>query len=215
MNIHRELINLFTTPVTAIRFGDAIDFSKYAKLISDSLTEQQLADMDVIGIAPTGDNLNTLPEFQELVTLIDTEVKTYFDLELGLSSNDVYMSCMWANVQIDGCRHHAHIHPNSFFSGVLYLEIPVSNTVDPGIIFFVDPRPAKQMQHPNYSKHNALADRSYGFKPETGLMLLFPSWLEHGTDVCKIGKDTYRISLSFNYALTQASGNTMKLNLKP
>jgi uncharacterized protein (TIGR02466 family) len=215
MTIHRELINLFTTPVTAIQFGNTFDFSKYAKIILNRLTAQQLQDMDNIGIDTTDDNLNTLPEFQELVNLIDNEVKMYFDMELGLTTDDIHLSCMWANVQIDGCRHHAHVHPNSFFSGVLYLDIPNTDSIDPGNIFFIDPRPAKQMQSPDYRKHNALTDRSYGFRPETGLMLLFPSWLEHGTDVCKIGKDAYRVSLSFNYVLTKSSGKTMKLNLKP
>jgi len=210
----RNVEQLFPTPLAVILFDKTeFDFKKYANLIFGTITPENIEAMTEYGITPTPDDLHLVPEFKELVTLIDNEVREFFTEELGLNPNDLLLQCMWSNIQLDGCRHHAHVHPNSFYSGVVYLDIPVTDVKDPGAIFFVDPRPAKQMQHANYNKSHGLSTRSRGIKPETGMMILFPSWLEHGTEICKIGAGKYRISLSFNYALTKASGYTMKLNL--
>lgn len=216
MDITKELNHLFITPVAKIQFDKHhYHWKKYVDLVYGTLSSENIETMYKIGVAVTPDNLHSRQEFSDLVKIIDREAREYFNLELGLDQDDLYLSCMWANVQIDGCRHHAHTHPNSFFSGVLYLEVPDGPDVDPGIIFFVDPRPAKLMQHADYKKYNVLSDRSYGFKPQMGLMLLFPSWLEHGTDVCKIGLGKKRVSISFNYVLSQSSGETMKMRHRP
>ena len=214
MDILREVTPLFVTPIASARIT-GFDFQQYADAVLATLSPGQLSDLAQIGITPTVDDLHLRPEFKELVELIDSEAREFFEMELGMSHDSLEMSCMWSNVQLDGCRHHAHIHPNSFYSGVIYLEIPPGEFVDPGVLFFVDPRPARLMQQADHNKFTVFTDRSYGFKPQTGLMLLFPSWLEHGTDVCRIGAGRHRISLSFNYTLTKASGRTMKLNLKP
>ena len=189
------------------------DNAGIAFIIRSVLAEFKANKPGTVYYDPTTDDLHLKPEFNELISLIDNEVREFFTHELGLDPDDLVMQCMWSNIQLDGCRHHAHVHPNSFYSGSLYLDIPVSDNADPGAIFFIDPRPAKQMQHANYSKSHGLSMRSRGIKPETGMLVLFPSWLEHGTDICKVGPGKYRISLSFNYALTKASGYTMKLNL--
>jgi uncharacterized protein (TIGR02466 family) len=211
----KELNHLFITPVAKIQFDKYHNWQKYADLVYNTLTSENIESMYKIGVTPTPDDLHSREEFLELVKIIDRESREYFKLELGLDEEDLYLSCMWANVQIDGCRHHSHIHPNSFFSGVIYLELPEGPDVDPGILFFVDPRPGKLMQQADYKKHNVLSDRSYGFKPQLGMMLLFPSWLEHGTDVCRIGLGKKRVSVSFNYVLTRSSGETMKINHRP
>lgn len=213
MDILREVTPLFVTPIATARIT-GFNFQQYADAVLATLSAEQLSDLSKIGITPTYDDLHLRPAFKELVELIDGEAREFFESELGMSQDSLEMSCMWSNVQLDGCRHHAHIHPNSFYSGVLYLEIPPGEFVDPGVLFFVDPRPARLMQQADHNKFTVFTDRSYGFRPQTGLMLLFPSWLEHGTDVCKIGPGKRRISLSFNYTLTKASGPTMKLNFQ-
>lgn len=215
MQIKRNIEQLFPTPVGVARFNKTeFDFKKYSNLIFKTLTSKDLDNLAIVGVCPTPDDLHIRAEFQDLVSLIVNEAETFFREELGLDTATLALECMWANVQIDGCRHHAHVHPNSFYSGVIYIDVPDDDTLDPGAIFFIDPRPAKQMSHADYKKNNSLSIRSYGFKPQTGMMLLFPSWLEHGTDVCKIGAGKYRISLSFNYSLLKCSDYTMKLNLQ-
>ena len=211
MNIVRNLENLFPTPITIINFED-VDFSLYASKVVDSLSPEEIKNMEERGIGTTSDNLHLKQEFDGLTKLIHNEAMQFFDDVLGLDENDLIMNTMWSNVQINQARHHVHQHPNSFYSGVIYLEIPDRKNIDPGWLFFVDPRPAKNMWQADYKKSNQLSDRSYGFKPKTGTLLLFPSWLEHGTEVCVLDKNERRISLSFNYILKKCSNHTMKLN---
>ena len=211
MNIVRNIENLFPTPVTIINFND-MDFSSYANKVLDALSPEEVKNMKARGIGTTSDDLHCQEEFKGLTELVHTESMNFFNDILGLDENDLTMTTMWSNIQLSQARHHIHQHPNSFYSGVLYLEIPQREEVDPGWLFFVDPRPAKNMWQADYKKSNQLSDRSYGFKPKTGTLLLFPSWLEHGTEVCILGDNERRISLSFNYALKQCSNHTMKLN---
>jgi uncharacterized protein (TIGR02466 family) len=201
MNSDLKVQLLFATPVA----NTTIDFSiceRYANVIKESFGEIETSGC-------TDDQLHKLPNFNELVTIIDNNVKTYTEEIVGIDKNDVTLSCMWSNSQIHLTKHHVHQHPNSFISGVLYLQIPECE--DPGNIFFVDPRPAKNMFYADFKKETSLSDRNWWFKPVTGMLLLFPSWLEHGTHkyLCSTGER--RISLSFNYILTRCSYSTMKI----
>jgi uncharacterized protein (TIGR02466 family) len=211
----RTIENLFPTPVTIIDFDNTEFCKKYSKLVLDNLTDIDQDNLKKYNISTTADQLHLLPDFQFLYELIDKEVTMFFEDSLGLSREDVTMTSMWINVQNDGCRHQTHQHPNSFYSGVLYLEVPTGPDVIPGVLIFEDPRPAKNMWHANYSKENALSNRSFKYPPKSGRLMLFPSWLEHGTDVCRAPAGSFRISLSFNYMLIRSTAHTMTINLKP
>jgi uncharacterized protein (TIGR02466 family) len=120
------------------------------------------------------------------------------------------MTGMWSNVQESGMMHHVHQHPNSFLSGVLYISIPECE--NPGRIHFTDPRQAKNMVYADFKKESCISSRTIWIKPTTGTLLLFPSWLEHGTEhFISNNKDDIRVSLSFNYRLTSCSYETMKI----
>jgi uncharacterized protein (TIGR02466 family) len=212
MTNKQEISLLFPTPVAKLQFEDPGVIWEAANSVMNSLTPSHYKDLNQSGACTTDDNLHILPEYQQLQTLIDNEAKQFFKEFLGLDSSKVKMTCMWSNVQKDSCRHNTHQHPNSFYSGVVYLNVPTGNDVDPGNIFFIDPRYSKNMIYADYSKQNPLSDREWWYTPVTGMMLLFPSWLEHGTKVCRIPPDQYRISLSFNYILTSCSAATMKFN---
>jgi uncharacterized protein (TIGR02466 family) len=208
----QEISLLFPTPVAKIQFEDISIISLAAKSIIDNLTTRNYEQLNQANVCTTDDNLHLLPEYQTLQKLINIEAIQFFNDFLGLESNKLEMTCMWSNVQKDSCRHNTHQHPNSFYSGVVYLNVPTGDDVDPGNIFFIDPRYSKNMIYADYSKQNPLSDREWWYTPVTGMMLLFPSWLEHGTKICRIPPDQYRISLSFNYILTSCSASTMKFN---
>jgi uncharacterized protein (TIGR02466 family) len=211
MQINRSVENLFPTPVTIVNVDD-FDFTAYAEHAVNALSEDELQNMHTRGIGTTPDDLHTRPEFKGLVDLIHNEAMLFFADVLGLGEEDLVMTTMWSNTQLSRARHHVHQHPNSFYSGVIYLEVPETEGDDPGWLFFIDPRPAKNMWSADYNKQNQLSERSYGFEPKTGTLLFFPSWLEHGTEVCVLKENEKRISLSFNYALKKCSSHTMKLN---
>lgn len=210
----RNIDLIFPTPVSRINLEDTSICDRYADLLLTDIGPEQQKRLLEYGVVPTSDELHLLDEFQSLVKLIDNEITLFFDEALGLDRKSVHMTAMWANIQVDKCRHHVHQHPNSFYSGVLYLRVPTGN-IEAGDIFFVDPRPSKNMWTTDYTKDHGLSHRSRRYTPETGLLLLFPSWLEHGTEMFNCNSAEYRVSLSFNYTLIQSNLHTMKLNLKP
>jgi len=162
------------------------------------------------GGATTLDNLNQLSQFGNLTSLIDAEVTAFATEVLGIEENSLEMSCMWSNVYKFGQLHGKHMHPNAFLSGVIYFNIPQDGT--PGAIEFFDPRPVKNMCQPNYTRVTPMSVMTQAYNPEVGMMILFPSWLEHRVNKFTTSTDDVRISASFNYNLVRSSGPTMKIN---
>jgi uncharacterized protein (TIGR02466 family) len=211
-DIDRDLDMPFATPISKSIVKDVSICKKYADIIFDELNPDQRASLESdLGVCTLSDQLYLREDFKELYDLINSEAEFVFKSVLGLDPDSFVMTGMWANVQINNGTHHIHNHPNSFYSGVVYLDVPESQ--EPGKIFFMDPRPAKLMWHADFSKPNPLSDRNINYYPGTGLLLFFPSWLDHGTTICKLQPGQHRISLSFNYMLTKSSAHTMKLQL--
>jgi uncharacterized protein (TIGR02466 family) len=94
-----------------------------------------------------------------------------------------------------GSSHETHAHPNSIISGVYYLKC--SENTSP--IIFTDPR-----GYHKYIHYKQIFNRDSGYylnpeyvvNPKPGMLLLFPSWLEH--EVPKQTTEDERITIVFN-----------------
>lgn len=102
----------------------------------------------------------------------------------------------WAMVNREGHSVRAHLHPNSLYSGVMYLTAPEGS----GAIAFLDPRAGAQVLLP------PLRDPTTGHacgrilrQPRPGLLLLFPAWLWH--EVERSRSTQPRICVSFNIGM--------------
>ena len=98
----------------------------------------------------------------------------------------------WANVNRRGDFNQMHTHPGATWSGVYYVD---SGEADPAAngtaIRLSDPNPARtNLFFPELSASDIL------FKPEPGLMILFPSYVPHA--VLPHRGDRPRISIAFN-----------------
>ena len=163
-----------------------------------------------INLKSTPDNLNTRKEFKNLVCFIQQNVEKFTEEVLGIKKSDLSLTAMWSNVHSSGSKHHHHHHPNSFLSGVYYPYIQNSENV--GHIVFVDPRQAKNMVFADFIKSSCISDNHIWIRPKTGMLLLFPSWLQHGTEpfICLNGNQ--RVSISFNYQLNSCTFTTMRIS---
>lgn len=103
----------------------------------------------------------------------------------------------WANILARGGYNVLHAHPESVWSGVYYVD---AGSIAPppslsGILELRDPRPGVEMvPAPGWPFGHPLR-----IEPETGLMVLFPSWLYHL--VHPYEGDRPRISIAFNVAV--------------
>lgn len=102
----------------------------------------------------------------------------------------------WFSKQYKGSKLLRHSHGGSVLSGVLYLNVDEQSSD----IFFYTPNP-----YTNYStvtKHTEYTEPKVRFKPKVGDLLVFPSWLEHGSDEM-INQSDERVILSFNTLYAQ------------
>ena len=108
----------------------------------------------------------------------------------------------WVNYSEPGQYHHKHAHPNSFVSGVFYIQ---TNPNDK-IFFYRDGY--SQIKFPP-SEWNSWNSESWWFEAITGRLILFPSSLTHMVPTVE-GEDV-RVSLSFNTFPAGTVGEEMDL----
>lgn len=99
----------------------------------------------------------------------------------------------WSNVEGPGDFVRVHMHPWSAWSGVYYVQVDDRT----GDLFFEDPRPAhKALAWPHARGENRTLVQ---FRPRPGMMVVFPSWLEHYTDPNRSNRE--RVCIAYNASL--------------
>ena len=153
------------------------------------------------------DELHLKPEFKPVVDVIEKYSEVFFK-HIGIDKNNFCMSNMWVNTHMKYGQHYPHIHPNSHFSGVFYLHTPEGS----GGIVFNDPRPGRLLHWMDHTEVTDFTDRSWIIPPKVGKLLMFPSWLEHGTRSNKVEETEYRMAISFNYVMLRSTRPTAKVD---
>lgn len=133
-------------------------------------------------------------ELKRLRRFIDEQVDVYKRKLLRIPDhNEIYITQSWVNRSGPGEFHPKHKHPNSVISGVMFLDDNVADDL-PSIRFH-----RAQELFPLQFKFDELNDfnaQAREFDPVQGMLMLFPSLLEHDVDRNVSGK--VRTSLSFN-----------------
>ena len=114
-----------------------------------------------------------------------------------------YITQSWLNYTKNKQFHHAHLHNNSYISGVFYIN--ADKKVDK-IKFYKDNNSLFKLKT---TKFNIFNSDSWWYSIKTGDVILFPSSLRHGVNK-KEGKNI-RISLSFNVFLKGTIGDKHEL----
>lgn len=139
-------------------------------------------------------------DYGPLLTEVDA-VLSRISHELSYAKDHVLkVTTMWSIINPPGNGNRAHVHPNSLWSGVYYVQAPEGA----GKIEFIDPRTVMIMNQPKYqTKKKRPRDcwTKVNYKPVAGRMIIFPAWLYHAVDpnMCKEkGRAADRVILSFN-----------------
>jgi uncharacterized protein (TIGR02466 family) len=118
-----------------------------------------------------------------------------------------YITQSWLNWTEPGEYHHMHEHPNSFISGVLYINADIK---EDKIKFHKSGYQQISLETDIYDMLNS---KSWWFNVQTGDIVIFPSSLTHNVEKVTSGKT--RISLAFNTFLRGTIGdNKMLTELK-
>jgi uncharacterized protein (TIGR02466 family) len=177
--------NLFPTAVGKFTLGR--DFTeKELKFIKDQATRPNSGNTTSVD-----NNLFECKELKDVAKFCHESMNAYLK-EVYAPKHKVGLEFTqsWANYTEPGQFHHKHSHPNSFVSGVLYIN--ADQTKD-RIYFYKGGYQQIQLPTDNFNLFNS---ESWWFEVATGDLMLFPSSLTHMVETVK--SDKTRISISFN-----------------
>ena len=117
------------------------------------------------------------------------------DMNWDLKNQSINIKSVWAIINEKDAWNQKHHHSNSNLSAAYY----VSAHNNCGDIVFYDPRPAPVHNHPISKSPNNLNATINSIKPEAGMLVLFPSYLEHSVNTNLSNEK--RTVISFNISL--------------
>ena len=201
----------FSTPVWSSKIDDYNNTNNNILKYILSLQENEPKGVTKSNFAGwhSGDfNLGEEPPKKFIKALMKNINNALSEMDWDLEKQDVKITNMWAIINKEGAFNQKHHHGNSDLSAAYYVKAPESC----GDIVFYDPRPAPVFKHPIARKPNILNASINSIKPEEGLLVLFPSYLEHSVNQ-NLSKEK-RIVISFNISLTNKNneGNIKKSN---
>ena len=136
----------------------------------------------------------------KFITSIGKNIKAAMnDMDWDLTSQFIKITNMWSIINEEGSFNQKHHHSNSDISAAYY----VSAHDECGDIVFYDPRPARVYKNPIAKSPNKLNATINSIKPEPGMLVLFPSYLEHSVNPNLSNKK--RIVISFNLSLEKTN----------
>ena len=167
--------------------------------------ERHLSDLEMIDNVgnwmSSDDKVLDNPELERLRRFVDEQLLTYKKHLLRLKDdNEIYLTQSWLNRSDPGQHHPKHNHPNSIISGVLFLD-DVSGQAPLRFHRAVELL-SLDFEFAELTDFNASCRE---FDPQRGMLILFPSLLEHDVETNRT--DVPRRSLSFNtYVRGQIGG---------
>lgn len=141
--------------------------------------------------------------FFEVKDYVETELKKYIHSELEVSEQlKLTHTSSWVCKHLKGNKSQQHLHSNSMFSGILYLQCDEKSG---GVEFATSPSTptycTSTINLQSFIKDsNVLNSRIWYKKPEPGDLFLFPSHLLHKVEASE--SDEERYCIAFNYVLT-------------
>lgn len=194
-----ELIEIFPT---LVGYASKIIDENQANDIKDYCLNSPLAQE--VGFPMTGNGLSIQPGIDidflgELEKNISSCKNLKHNLSLVVNSYSeshglppMFITNSWFNIQNEGSVLEQHTHPNSSVSCALYIN------VDENSSSFVCENPNPYMWNTFfYDKNKKYSTRYVYFNPKIGDLILFPSWLKHGSKQIQ-NKTHNRVVISFN-----------------
>lgn len=185
--MQHDLINLFAVPVYKASLGR--DYSAAEQQFFREQLAQPVQAID--NYSSTNKYVLDAPELADLRKLAEGHLQQYFE-SIYDTANDVQLAITqsWLSLTTQGGAHHTHSHPNSFASGVIYINLAPRD----GINFYRDEdRQWFDLQPRQNNYYNAY---SYHIETQVGDIVIFPSHIKHG--VRPVEADIQRVSLAFN-----------------
>ena len=193
----------FPTPVWTLQLDNyhSINEQMYKFIkITQSKDQQGISKSNIKGWHSKDFNMqqNEPKDFIKFILPAIEQVIT--DMNWERQKQSININNMWAIINTGGSSNAQHQHGNSNISGAYYVRAPKNS----GDIVFYDPRPAPVYFHPNAKSPNLLNAQVNSVSPKEGVLVLFPSYLDHSVN--KNLSNEERIVISFNIRIN-SKGN--------
>ncbi len=141
---------------------------------------------------------NVLDKMPTLKNRIENEFEKYVRDVLHINKNvNFKIINSWINIHKKGDWSQSHLHKNSCFSGVYYLNVPEhSGNISFDKTIVLNNLSTSTISY-DYDEANYINADKVKFKVEEGLILFFPSTIYHNVD--KSNSIEERYSLAFNF----------------
>ena len=187
MEIRKEELNLFPTPISLYDLSH-LDMDIISNVIEDTPKDK----FKLIDNGKTDFNTNSfILNHPDLFDLKDSIEECLYDYSMRLGTANIVIYNSRSSITEIGGRLELHRHEGFVVSGVFYpkVDVPLSPLVVRSPI----------LQNQMFEIYSSKIDAQYkqhhnNIFPHSGMLVLFPSWLEHKTDV-EIGRRTI---ISFN-----------------
>lgn len=180
---------LFSVPV--LTFHNFISESERIDILGNILKSPHQRHGALLGDAKSthGNSNDRLDIDPSIISKIDQQVIAFSQL-IGYGTN-LSIVDIWSNIQKKGSQLIAHQHPESKVSGALYINVDSKSSN----LYFHNPNP--YVKYGMYEEESQFNFSLYKFTPVNGMLILFPSWLEHSSNYEKNMTDK-RVVISFN-----------------
>ena len=187
MGIQKEELDLFPTPVSLYDLSH-LDMG----IISEVIETIPKEEFYLVDNGQTDFNTNSfILNHPDLFDLKDSIEQCLNDYSIRLGVDNIVVQNSWSSITEIGGRLELHRHEACVVSGVFYPKM--NEPVSPLIL--KSPISQNQMFEIYNPESNVQNTHHYNtIFPQSGMLVLFPSWLEHKTEV-EIGR---RIIISFN-----------------
>ena len=144
------------------------------------------------------------PEFLELKNIATKYINYYINrVYKPKNAVDIFITQSWLNWTSKGEYHHKHDHPNSFISGVMYIQ---TDPFKDEITFYKLGYSFIDLEATSYDIFNC---HDCHLTVKSGDIVLFPSHLTHNVNQTR--SDKTRISLAFNTFIRGTFGDNQRL----
>jgi len=132
-----------------------------------------------------------------ILTVFNDYITNHLQIE-----NQFYLTQSWTAINHKGDAHHSHIHPNTVFSCVYYVQ---ANSGDLQIKMPVSRIQEGYNLSYKVKQQNIFNSRTMNLSVKTGDVVIFPGWCEH--QALPNEDDSPRIILGTNYFVTGSFGD--------
>lgn len=202
------LYECFATPVWHFNLGSAIDPARLGEAVrSKRVQDPEGNRVSNLGGWQSGIYLHREEPFASLArAVVAKSLEASAEWGLSFYGHLPELNTMWANVNRGYDTNYRHHHWGfpfqnyNFLSGSYYVRCNPGH----GAIKFLDERPSTKFAilDPFIEQHTQYTSNQFSIQPQTGDLIMFPSWLEHmvagGSD------ESERISIAFNINLPRA-----------